>query len=484
MTSTRMGFVVVVLGVVMCSAWPQHTALNNPNEGVRVFSVKALVEHHTWSLGDVLQSWGFIDDKAHCDAVSPGAVCASKAPYPTMMAAAAYALWPTHLARTELTWFCRLFGSVLPALCMFFFAFRQLHRSLHLHNDTTMCLAVALLTGSGVWAGMQVFSGHATSAAALLWMLACVLHANPTVRTAAIAGGCAGVALGCEYTSVLVVMPTALWAVWQWRQQKYLVASAVIAGLIAVLPMAVAHTIQFGLPWRTGYASLDNPAYATLVDSRGFRLNFGAVVAALFSPEVGLVFFSPWLCIAAWGVRTCTRSERVMLGTGTLLMLLFAAMFPGWRGGWSVGWRYGLPLVVLWCVPVARILSTSKMNVPMQISITLAVVHAGFAGAFFPHLSDAQQAPVYRFLLPAIMDGFAPAGLTTWSGLPTPWAAWTCATLVLLPWWLCVRSMRARMIVVAVVASSFALTQGLPAHPRTDAESTRLRSLWQPPRAP
>ncbi len=79
--------------------------INNPNELVRIYAARALVEEHTWSIGRrtrlgdagaVYTSWGYVNDKALvCDdpALKPpaceGRLFAAKAPGPTALAVAA-----------------------------------------------------------------------------------------------------------------------------------------------------------------------------------------------------------------------------------------------------------------------------------------------------------------------------------------------------------------------------------------------------------
>ena len=94
---------------------PLHLPLNNPNEGVRVFSVRALIEHHTFAIDDVIADWGFIDDKARCLGDLKGKLCSSKAPLSTLIASAGYAVvhpFSGDLSRPTLTRLCRVSGSV------------------------------------------------------------------------------------------------------------------------------------------------------------------------------------------------------------------------------------------------------------------------------------------------------------------------------------------------------------------------------------
>ena len=95
--------------------------INNPNELVRIYAARALVEDHTWSIGrrtrfgdtGVLASWGYVNDKALvCDdpRLQPprceGRLFAAKAPGPTVLAV------PVLFAM-------RLFGPLKKTACVF-----------------------------------------------------------------------------------------------------------------------------------------------------------------------------------------------------------------------------------------------------------------------------------------------------------------------------------------------------------------------------
>jgi hypothetical protein len=482
----RAGVAMMAVVVVVISSWPLHLPLNNPNEGVRVFAARSLAVHHTWALGPVLREWGFIDDKAHCEAIAAGALCSSKAPYPSLLAALPSLLLPTDIGRAAFTWWARFFGCMLPSCWLWWGALRALRR--HVNDDHSLAtITIAAVLGSGVLAGMTVMSGHAASAAAVLWLTALTVAQNPNdgaTNTRAIGAGLlAGIALGFEYTAALVVVPLVLAWLWQHRQQPRLVGLAMAAGVVAVTPMMIAHNQQFGAPWLTGYGALDNPAYAKLVAVDGFHFSIMAVVESLLSPSVGLLWFSPWLVFAGWGWRHSSGIERTVMVAGTLLMLLFAAVFPGWRGGWSVGWRYGLPVVALWVLPCLRGMAMFTAGWRRHLRLLLvafSVIHAGLAGAFFPHLSDAMTAPVHRFLVPAVGHGFGPHSVFEAVGVPSPWAAWVLAAWVLAPCLLLLRRQQELLTFAVVLIVTVAGTTIVPAHAASDAEVRRLLLNWRP----
>ena len=60
---------------------PYHHKLNNPNEGVRIFMVKAMVDHGQFHIDPVVKKWKYINDKSKRD----GKLYSSKAPLMSMM---------------------------------------------------------------------------------------------------------------------------------------------------------------------------------------------------------------------------------------------------------------------------------------------------------------------------------------------------------------------------------------------------------------
>src|SRR5687768_16508075 len=87
---TRARAIVFACAIVACVfvSSPLHLPLNNPNEGVRVFAAKALVEHHTFAIDEVVREWGYIDDKSK----HGGRLYSSKAPLASIIGAIAYAI--------------------------------------------------------------------------------------------------------------------------------------------------------------------------------------------------------------------------------------------------------------------------------------------------------------------------------------------------------------------------------------------------------
>ena len=484
---------VSLLAAVFVSS-PLHTPLNNPNEGVRVFTVKALVEHHTFALDDVIAAWGFIDDKAHCQ---QGKRCSSKAPLSSLIAAAFYAV--VHpvtgdLTRETLTRFCRLTGGVLPAALSLSILWWALRRRARLRGDDVVVVDVAvaaLVVGSGVLASLNVFSGHALAALAPAAVLSLVLlDEAPSTRRLVIAAALLSMATTAEYPAALA-LPLLVPLILRSERRARAVVVVVVAGFVTALPALVAHTLMFGAPWTTGYSSLDNPHYQPLVQGTFFGVGLpdpAALLTVLFSPELGLFFFSPLLLGGLVGVALLPKNVGAVVVVVVCAFLLFIAGFRGWRGGWSVGPRYISELAgVLTVTAVLGLqrLPTSTARLLAFGGAAIGIVHSGIAGALFPHLPDNLRNPVIELALPLVVRGLAPDSVPLAIGLSPAVAVVVVVVVVALPLFVAAVVHRSAAIVaVLVVPLVILVDSALPSTPPAVAgrEARRLLDNWRPER--
>jgi hypothetical protein len=454
--------VVAICGLLVAIgiASPLHLPLNNPNEGVRVFSARALVEHGTLAIDPVIAAWGYIDDKATKD----GRTYQSKAPLPALLGAAVYALvrpLTGELSRPALTRVCRAAVAV-PAAAMLWLCWTSLRaRSRHAQGDASDAfdasdgddaraddelawidlVMVGLVLGTGVLASLHVVSGHALAALAPAAILAVSRRRSVTIVHHAAVGIVFAVAVSSEYPAILCA-PLVLLVSRRARRPLVAFAISVVAGLVTLLPTLVAHQRMWGAWWKTGYSFLENPHYRPLVEGTLFGVGWPdprVWLTVLVSPELGLWFFSPFLLLGLGGFvspRRGGRFETIVVVVVVVSFLLFIAGFRGWRGGWSVGPRYILELAGILAVFVVdglRFLPTRWRWPLLASSVMVSVLHAGLAGAFFPHLPDVLRAPVGELVLPLVWRGFSPESLPLLVGASTQTASVIVAAAVLLP---------------------------------------------------
>jgi hypothetical protein len=336
--------VVVAAGAIVAAvvvASPLHTPLNNPNEGVRVYTARAVVEHHTLAIDAVSREWGFIDDKAQKN----GRTYQSKAPLPALLGAAAYAV--VHpvtgdLSRPALTRLCRV-AVMVPVALMLALCWWALRRSrddsAFDDNSTLDVVMLGLMTGTGVLAALQVFSGHALAAIAPAAVLGLARLRQVRGWHHVVAGVLLGVAASSEYPAALCA--PLVWLVTRRDAQPWrALGLAVVGAIIALLPTLLVHQLMWGAPWRTGYSFLDNPHYRPLVEGTFFGIGLPdpqVWMTTLVSPELGLFFFSPFLAVGVVGLLTLPRHRRAEQVVVVAVVVAFLLFIGGFRAGVAAG---------------------------------------------------------------------------------------------------------------------------------------------------
>lgn len=502
---TRPLVLLVFIALCLFSVSPLHSALNNPNENVRVYMVKSLVDHGTFAVDPVLKTWGYTDDKA----TRGGRMYSSKAPLISLLGAAAYALvrpFTGPLGQSTLTRVVRMLALAPLALWLLWQVMRRF-RLAGLDPVVRDLTIVNLVLGSSTLAYLHVFSGHAIAAlgtalcAAVLW---CPRPPENSRRDDVIMGLAAALVVASEYPGLLAVLPLLLARLWQRRTALLQSALGLLAGgLVPTLLTMWAHTAMFGAPHKTGYSFIENRHYRALHQNAFFGIGMpklDPLVASLFSPEVGLFFFTPLLILGVPAALALARRPRapgnrvaaLCTVVGTAAMLAFIAGHAGWRGGWVVGPRYISELVGLLIVPCTLWLSTHahrRWLIPALLTATvLAVVHSGLGGLMFPHFSEVYKNPVYAFALPMWADGFSPDTWLLWLGAPARLSALWLGGLLIAPVLTAVWPLvRTRYGVVLTSLAAAAVTMLLLAHilpsagPRAALETRHLMDLWSPP---
>lgn len=429
------------------ATWPFHNGLNNPNEMVRVYMTKAMVDDQTMAIDAVMRQWGGVDDKA----IREGKLYSSKAPLQSLVGVPVYAAHAaiagdTPPSKREITTVLRWFAAALPgalvAFALIFWARRRCAELGAAEVGTGLGLVLAL--GTMLYPYAITFTGHILAAAtAGGCYLAVVLlrRAEPGSRRwlliAAAIGFLGGAAPFAEYPSALVAAPAIVCA---------LVVTGGIANRLRLLGMLAlggaapfglglwAHHQLWGSPVKTGYGFLENTGYVE-VHSAGF---FGvtlpkadAFFGSLLSPGTGLFFFSPIMAaglVAMIAGLFDRREDRLGRGlalagvVGFAASIIFISGHTGWRGGWTVGPRYIIalaPLLGIWAVEGVRI----RWLRPLLPALgAVSIVATGFAAALYPHLSDVYTNPLASFVWPSYVNGETTYGLAHSLGASGTWA--------------------------------------------------------------
>lgn len=397
--------------------------INNPNELVRIYAARALVEEHTWSIGRrtrfgdagrVMQSWGYVNDKALvCDdprltpPTCPGRLYAAKAPGPTALAAPV--IWALELfgnppskdaAVLALRWVWMILPTILFWLAM--------HRFL---GNTKVVLAGAL--GSLSLTYGQMFAGHQLAALALgAAYLSGFWKCRPLL-----VGFFAAAAVAMEYPSA----PAAalLCAAFLWREPRR-IRGVLLGALPWAALVAQFHWSAFGAPWSTPYSHLENPSFVRDL-APGFMgispPTFERVYGSLFAPWLGLLFWAPWIAFALW-------PRRSLPFLVVAYYLIFQITHALWRSGWVIGPRYIAPLVPFAAICAADLLKERPRLLPLFCGLAAAGMAAtGLASAVCQGFPLDVQNPLREVVGPLLAHGYVPRNLLQLAGVPGLWSA-------------------------------------------------------------
>ncbi|MEO5766740.1 MAG: hypothetical protein ABIS92_00180 [Polyangia bacterium] len=466
---------VVLVALAYLSVWPYFERLNNPNENVRVWMTRAIVEHHTLAIDKVSTEWGYVNDKA----VARGHVFSGKAPGTSLVGVPVLWLqtklwhatgWPSP-SKHATTMALRLFTVMLPSLAFLFFFARWTERRTRAPVARDL-LVVALGAGTMLFPYGILFVGHAQAAIAafssfmvltwlppgtvltwlppgmvLTWLppgsggggdvSAASPSRSPSSTRIAVAGALAGAAVLLEYQLLLIVVLLALYAVWAVRGRA-------LWFIVGALPFAIAlgayHAALFGRPWSFPYGHLENQDFAHIHDVgyhglAGPRLT--VLATSLFSASYGLFAYSPHLLLAlglgtfaAVAGRGRARIEGLLVLSVMLVMSLFISGLSNWRAGWCVGPRYiagAVPFLILgpvltaplWTAPSRR---GQALRVLMGGLVAASVFANGLSAAVYPHYPEVFDNPIHDLALPLVREGYQAYGLGWALRLPGAWS--------------------------------------------------------------
>ncbi|HET6344356.1 MAG TPA: hypothetical protein VFH51_05450, partial [Myxococcota bacterium] len=126
-------------------------------------------------------------------------------------------------------------------------------------------------------------------------------------------------------------------------------------------------------------------------DPRVWRAPWEGLMGLLVSPSRGVLWFSPFLLLAPWGLRGLAaqpppqRDATLFAAALGLAFLGVAATWFDWWGGWAYGYRPivdSMPLWILACTPaVARCARSRAGRVGLALALAWSVGVQGL-GAF------------------------------------------------------------------------------------------------------
>ena len=500
----------VIVGVYAYNA-PYFGHLNNPNENVRVYMTRAMVEDHTFAIDDIIAEWGYVNDKATFD----GRMYAGKAPGMSYLGVPVYA---AHYAinqaldrkatKQEIVMVCRVGASVLPLLG-FLFWFARFSGRFGAPTAVRMLGVIALALGSTLLTYGGMFASHAMVAACLFGahMLSFDHRENPYGWRAPFwLGFLLATALALEYPGALGGAVVGLYALYRSPQRGRFFCWSALGMLLPLGLVFLFHWKAFGGPMELPYSHLENPDFVASHSAGFFGMEHIQPVAlhgSFFAPSNGLFWFLPWTMIPFVGLVFAMHFRRLrepaLVTFATLLVYtMFIAMVDNWRGGWTAGPRYIVPVVpfLAWYMIVFMSeLRRTRLGVPvMGLAFGLVAVsmfNCGVSAFVFPHFPEAVSNPIYEIAIHMLQRGFYPHSLGSALGLtgvatlvPLVALHGTAFATALLQTRSLDRLERLTLFAAALtIAGAFALMQSTPRTP-TSRNVTGLQAtvadLWEP----
>ncbi len=405
-------------------------SLNNPNEMVRVYTVRAMVEQHNYSIGTrdergndsgpIYSQWGYVNDKAlvcnnpaekppHC----AGKLYAAKAPGMMFLGFFPHALlrgiWQRagwgQPSKAAVVWWLRFSCVIIPSIFAWLWLRRHLASRLVTPGLAIIAVLAAALGSLSLTYG-QMFAGHQVCGLALLLAFGAAVSAGDRSNggPVALAGFAAASAIAIEFTAAPPAILLVLWLLTRRRQIRD-IAWISLGALLPTLLLAHGNWRAFGAPWHLSYAHLENPEFVRDMAPGifGFHLpTADKVTGSLISPFTGLFFWAPWMLFLALFPLVFRRpptakpsaswlmDRRGEAGIALFICLYFLAFQCShslWRGGWVVGPRYITAMVPFAAIVCAHALDAlpalpQRVIVPIFAAFALtAICVTGLASA-------------------------------------------------------------------------------------------------------
>ena len=250
-------------------------------------------------------------------------------------------------------------------------------------------IAVALGLGTGVWSTVsQTLWQHET---ALFGLMLAVFGLTGTGLRLLLSPSAAGLGLAASsrlqlLPAVFVLLVAATWL----RGARVGILAAALASVF-IVPLALANVRWFGTV--LGAAPLLEALHpAVHGTSKTFNLQWEGAAGLLFSPNRGLLIFSPVVALLALGLRPAMkegwRSPAALCLAAAAVQFLLYASYSVWWGGHTYGPRYMLDVLPL-LVPLAVVASTTftgwLASSVAALLLVCSVAITGLGAVCYPH---------------------------------------------------------------------------------------------------
>jgi hypothetical protein len=421
---------------------PWFGVLNNPNENVRIYMTRAIVEHGTFAIDRIIEEWGYVNDKATFD----GKMYAGKGPGVSYIGVPAY--W-VHFrvneilertpSRQEITLVCR-FGGTIPLTLLFLLAFARFTHRAPAADADRLAVFVALALGSTVLTYGGIFASHSLVAACLFGAHMCFTEerdAHPRPALLFAGGFLLMTAVSLEYPGALGAAVVGLLALARSRRRAQLVAWSAAGMAIPLALIMLYHWRAFGGPFENPYSHLENPEFVQHVSGGFFGLDTLSGTAfhgSYFAPGNGLFWFLPWTLVPVVGLvfaRWIPRLRPAALETALMVIVysVFITMVENWRGGWTAGPRYIVPVVpfLAWyALQLLGALRETRGGTPvlalMLGLVAVSQLNCGISAAVFPHYPEVVTNPIREVGVYFLERGYTVRGIASAMGMSGIWS--------------------------------------------------------------
>ncbi len=465
--STRWLLGLCILAYLWLFPWSEP--INNPNEMVRVYAVRAIVEDHTYAFGTrdrtgdhghITDQWGYVNDKAmKCsDGGTPpnctGKLYQAKAPGVTFLAVIPHVvlrgiykvLHRGEPSKAMIVWWLRFWVVILPTLLAWWWLARWLPTRLTRPGLGHATLLAAALGSLSLTYG-QMFAGHQAGGVALLAMFATIVIAGAIGNGGVlILGGlAAGWAVCIEFTMAPAVLLMCAW-IWFRRRDPHDIWRVALGATLPALLLLHNNWASFGSPFSLPYANLENPGFVRDLSPGIFGIhlpNREKVMGSLFSTFTGLYFYAPWTALAWLGWLGLRRNRPQLIGDwvhgprgealiATLIcsyFLMFQCSHSLWHAGWVVGPRYLTAFVPFALIATAHGLDSLKgwrvyLGAGILASLSVAsIVITGLCTAVSQGFPGEVINPLPETVAPLLLHGWTFPSPLMALGVPGPWNA-------------------------------------------------------------
>ena len=410
-------FALVAGAIVLAWPMPYLDAIRSPNELVRVYLARAIVDEGTICIDHEVERHGNLTDMAARD----GHLYSDKAPGLSFLGAPIYATLRLFRAADAITNRALVLGLrfaliVVPTIVWMLVLSKWLS-ALQVPEDLVAMGPLAYALATPAFAYCLAFMGHQASA----WMIGIAMAAAWMSRSGsamgrAVSGLLAASAAVTEYPTAPMIGAIALLALSgasrPWR-------GLLSFGAGAALPLALTaayHTAAFGGPMTTGYSFLVNPGFRDVFRIGVMGISFPSPTALwelTLGTKRGLLALTPWLALAPIGLATArSRPYRLLvavLAFDVALHVWVATGYQYWEGGWSAGPRHlvpALPALTLlaifgWATLRAR---ASAADVLCRGLLAASVIVMGVVCITFPAFPEELNDPLFDLTLPMVAD--------------------------------------------------------------------------------